>query len=93
MHVFQIDEIRNVNIREYVGAIRIEIDNFRLELEKQDAEYLLEQLEYHFYGETYGDLKHQMDEKVMELQEEIRALREENAALRLGEVSYSMREI
>jgi len=88
MLIITFDEIKDATVIEYAGIIRIDIDNTRLELEKKDAEYLLEQLEYHFMGETYGDLKYQTDEKIMELQEEIRTLRRENEALRLSETVY-----
>ena len=89
MHVFQIDEIRNIDIREYLCAIYVEIDNvIRLEMEKRDAEYLLEQLEYQFHKETYEELKCRLEEKITELQEEIKTLREENTDLKFGITPY-----
>jgi len=57
-------------------------------IDEEDAKFLTEQLEYSYHGDTYGELKTRLENRIEELKDGIRALREENTALRLGECIY-----
>jgi len=88
MATITIDDVKDITVDDYAG-IQIDFVDHRgsktsLELSRYDAEYLMEQLEQYFHGQTFVDIKSEHEDKLQEMRETIDALREENANLRLG---------